>query len=185
MATLTDCPGRIAWLLEALDRYDSSGNYDEVFWKAHRQIADHGDAGKAEICLVVCWKRAAQGHWLSDLLSMPEESVRRITRSAFAAPDDEAKLNLLVELPGLAAKGPLATALLCAHDPDEYGVMDWRARRGLDVVFAGLAPGANRTVHYLERVRELRDEVRRERAETTAREIDQALWVLGAPTPSR
>jgi len=169
----------IARLLDAVERYDPSGNYDEVFDQVSARFQAHHEATKADICILICWKRITQGGWIEDFLSRPDSEVRARTRAAFAAGSDQARLDALAPLPGFGVKAALATAVLTAHDPVDFGVMDRNAFAGLKLLGCPVSRGRGETLRYLDRVRELRDHVRTTKPTITARNIDQALWVLG------
>jgi hypothetical protein len=70
--------------------------------------------------------------------------------------------------------------MLTAYDPAEFGFLDRRALHGLKVLSCPVTGGRGVTLQYMERVRELRDLTAGGQAGVTARNIDQALWVLGA-----
>ena len=63
-------------LLDAIGRYDPSGCYDEVFTEVSDRIGERGEAGKTDICVLIAWKRATQGAWITDFLLTPEAAVR-------------------------------------------------------------------------------------------------------------
>jgi hypothetical protein len=169
----------IACLLDALSRYDPSGNYDEVFNQVSARIQAHHEASKADICILICWKRITQGGWIKEFLSRPDSEVCARTRASFAADSDQTRLDALADLPGFHGKAALATALLAAYDPSDFGVMDRRAFDGLKLLGRPVSRGRGETLRYLSRVRELRDLVRTVQPTITARNIDQALWVIG------
>src|SRR6266536_6346237 len=172
-----DCVDR---LLGAMSRYDPSGFYDEVFTEVSDRIGERGEAGKADICVLITWKRAVQGRWITDFLLTPDAEVRDRTRKAFAAATDQQRLDALAPLPGFSAKYAMATVVLIAYAPVEFGGLDRRALHGLKVLGCPVTAGRGVTLRYLERVRELRDAAAARRPGVTARNIDQALWVLGA-----
>jgi hypothetical protein len=171
--------GRADRLLDAMGKYPP--HYDEVFWEVNNHIEERGEAGKLELAALICWKRSGQGHWVSDLMLTPDHEVRRITRSAIMASTDQHRLDELSPLPGFGTKYAIATAFLAAYDPVEFGVLDRRALTGLDRIGRPVPRGRGVTLRYLDRVRELRDEVRDRCPDVTARTIDQALWFIGKP----
>jgi hypothetical protein len=167
-------------LVEAMDRY--SPYYDEAFWAASVRIRKQGEAEKLDLAALICWKRSGQGHWVLDLMEIPDTEVRKWTRAAFAAElTDQQRLDALAPLPGFKSKYSITTALLACFDPDEFGVLDWRALSGLESIQRPITRGRGETLRYLDRLRELRDLVRNVRPNVTARNIDQGLWRLGAP----
>ena len=167
-------------LLEAIDAYDGE-TYDEVFREVHDRIASSGSAGKMDIAAITFWKRSGQGAWIKDLLNVPEETVRTTTAAAFAAADDGAALDALAVLPGFHRKEAIATALLSAADPQNFGVMDRRTLQALAALGRGVGTSRGLTLRYLTAVRDLRDELATVRPGLTARDIDKGLYVLGGP----
>lgn len=105
--------------------------------------------------------------------------MRETTKAAFAAATDAEALRALATLPGFASKEAIPTALLAAFDPVRYAVMDRRARAALDVLGFGVGTSRGLTSRYLERVRELRDQIRPTAPTITASDVDKGLWVLG------
>ena len=172
-------PDTVGRILDALGEYPE--NYDEVFWAVHDRIRESGEGRKLDLAALICWKRSGQGRCVSDLMRIPDERVRKITRRAFAASADQQRLDELSPLPGFVRKYAIATAVLTAYDPAEFGVLDRRALQALERVGRPVSLGRGVTLRYLERVRELRDIVRVVRPDITARNIDQALWVIGKP----
>lgn len=60
-------------------------------------------AGKLDLAALICWKRSAQGHRLSDLLGLPDDEVRKQSRAAMAAQlTDQQRLDALARLPGFS-----------------------------------------------------------------------------------
>lgn len=168
-------------LLAAIDAYDTGDGliYDEVFREVQDRIASTGEADKIDIATLAFWKRSAQGAWISDLLRIPESTVRAATRSAFEATEDLIALQRLEVLPGYAAHGPLATALLTAYAPNTYAVLDDRALLALDRLGIPLSRKRGLTVRYFSRVRELRDGLTPRRPGVTTRDIDKGLFMIG------
>jgi len=80
---------------------------------------------------------------------------------------------------GFKIKSAIATTVLACNDPDEFGVLDWRAPKGLKRIERPIERGRGETLQFLVRVRELRDLVRGFRSNVTARNIDQGLWFIG------
>jgi len=165
-------------LLEAMGQY--SPYYDEVFWEVSARIRGRGEAGKLDLAALICWKRSGQGHWVSDLMEMPDADVRCHSRAALAAGlTDQQRLDALAPLPGFKSKYAIATAALACNDPDDFGIIDWRTLKGLKWIERPIVRGRGETLRYLGRVRELRDLTRGSRPRVTARNIDQALWFIG------
>lgn len=172
---------RRAILAKSLSRYDSSGHYDDVFIEVSARAQQGRELGKADLCILICWKRSARGPFVTALLQEPEEKVRAVTRVTFAAVSDEDRLVALAELPGFKGRGALATVVLCAFDPVNFGIMDDRADRGLRRLGCPIVGLKGYTTRYLQVLRDLRDEWHVTRPQATARDVDKALWVLGSP----
>jgi hypothetical protein len=167
-------------LLEAMGHY--LPYYDEIFWQVNARISEHREAGKLDLAALICWKRSAQGHWVSDLMELQDAKVRRHCRAALAAElTDQERLDALAPLPGFGSKYAIATAVLACYNPAEFGVLDRRALDGLQRIQHPIIRGRGETLRYLERIRQLRDLARRIRPSVTARQVDQALWVIGRP----
>jgi hypothetical protein len=167
-------------LLEGMRQYGL--HYDEVFWEVHARIREQGDAGKLDMAALICWKRSGQGHWVSDLMELPDALVRERSRAALTARlTDQQRLDALALLPGFRTKSAIATAVLACNDPDEFGVLDRRALTGLERIERPITRGRGETLRYLNRLRELRNLTRGLRSNVTARNIDQGLWFIGSP----
>lgn len=165
-------------LFEAMDQYGPY--YDEVFWEVSTRIRERGEAGKLDLAALICWKRSGQGSWVSDLMERPDAEVRECSRAAFAAGlTDQQRLDALAPLPGFKSKYAISTAVLACYDPDDFGVLDWRALKGLVLVERPIERGRGETLRYLDRLRQLRDLARGSRPNVTARNVDQGLWFIG------
>lgn len=173
-------PGWQDDLLAAFKRYETDHpHYDEVLDETGARIREAGEASKADIGVLVFWKRSGQGNWTAKLLDVPDERVRSVTRAAFAARDDEARLATLSELPGFKQQEAIATTVLCAYDPIRYAVMDWRVLKALDDWGLGVGQHRGKTLRYLARVRAIRDDISSAGyGEFTARDMDKGLWML-------
>jgi hypothetical protein len=165
-------------LLDGMDQYGPY--YDEVFWEVSARIHAQKEAGKLDLAALICWKRSGQGHWVSDLMELPDAEVRRCSRSALAPQlKDQQRLDALAPLPGFKSKYAIATAVLACYDPEDFGVLDWRTLEGLKRIERPVVGGRGETLRYLDRLRELRDLARRFRSSVTARNVDQGLWFIG------
>jgi hypothetical protein len=173
-------PNQRRRLMAAIDAYDAGDNrYDEVFLEVRQRITTSGWAGKLDLAAIVLWKRSAQGSWVKDLLATPEAVVREITRAAFATSGDLPVLRALASLPGFAAQGPIATALMAAYNPYDWGVLDSRATKALADLDRPIGKQQrDKTLRYLTAIRKIRDELANERPGITARDVDKGLWVL-------
>jgi hypothetical protein len=128
-------------VVEAIDKYNPY--YDEVFWEVNARIRNHHEAGKLDLAALICWKRSGQGHWVSDLMELSDAKVREHCRRAFAPRlTDQQRLDALAPLPGFKGKYAIATAVLACNDPDEFGIVDWRALKGLERIDRQIARGA-------------------------------------------
>jgi hypothetical protein len=112
-------------------------------------------------------------------MELPDAEVRAATREALAATTDQDRLDALAVLPGFRQRYAIATAVLAAHDPENFAVLDRRTLKALQHLGCPVLRGRGETLWHLDRIRDLRDQVRDRRPGVTARNIDQALWVLG------
>jgi hypothetical protein len=167
----------IGCLLDAMDQYSQS--YDEVFIEVGERLREYGEAGKLDLAALICWKRSGQGKWVSELMELQDAEVRAATRKALVASTDQDRLDALAVLPGFRQKYAIATAVLAAYDPENFAVLDRRALKALERLGCPVIRGRGETLRYLDRTRDLRDQVRDGRPSVTARNVDQALWVIG------
>jgi hypothetical protein len=138
-------------------------------------VRQRGCYSKPELIQVGEWK--ARGRIRGRLSQNSEPDVKKITRTAFAAPEDRQHL-ILDTLHGVAA--PMASALLMVWNPDRHTVLDVRAvaalerlqRRGLlqeEVPEReGLYPAYPA---YLQCCRAIA-----KRLDVSLRDLDRALW---------
>lgn len=61
-----------------MGQYDPSGCYDEVFAEVSNRIGERGEAGKADISILITGKRARQGRWITDFLLAPDARSPRL-----------------------------------------------------------------------------------------------------------
>jgi hypothetical protein len=127
----------------------------------------------------VFWKRVRQAKWMEKLLLTPDRLVRERTAAAFAPRlSDAQRLAELGPLPGFGGGGAIASLLLCAWDPIEYGVYDRlvvSAKQRLIVPACTCNWSALPT--YFEHLRKIRDELSTGGAHWTARMVDMAMVV--------
>ena len=81
---------------------------------------------KTEFLKVCKWKSSRR---IALCRSNSEQVVRRATRQAFAATDEERRMKSLLQLAGVGV--PTASALLAVSSPNRFGVIDRRAWRFL------------------------------------------------------
>jgi hypothetical protein len=170
-------------VIEAARAYDDQNKYyDDIFNATGRRLRQ-GFATKEDIAVISFWKAInLSTPWVNRFLKTDPERVVEVTRSAFSevVDGDEARLRALEPLPGFAhwhgpSGGAIPSTLLCCWNPDEYAVVDRRSRNGLRVL-GGDAAGVLR---YWSDVRYLRDLARKTDPETTARDIDKGLFMIG------
>lgn len=89
---------------------------------------------KQDLIRIVKWK--FQGRLLGRqkiiiklLESVEESSIEEISRSAFKSKDDKIQLNLLSSIKGVG--NALSSVILTFYDPQNYGILDIHAWRGL------------------------------------------------------
>lgn len=168
--------------------------YDEVLMEVAQRATERGSLGKADIGALVMWKRLrADTRWVSDLMGTPEAKVRAVTEKAVASarnmsrPRGEAAQQareVLWELPGFKHGAALASAVLTAAAPDRMAVYDRRAQQGLELLGFFLGPVPGRYGRYMDLLDHLLA-CGGPRAEGwTARDVDTALYQLGAAPPA-
>ena len=119
-------PGSHTLMDAALDRYPA--HYDDVFDRVHEQLVEHGFATKYDLSALTCWKYIPRGTWMKAMQSLPEATVEKGTRAAFASNlSDAQRIAALGDIGGFSRGGAVTSALLAAWHPDEYGVFDARA----------------------------------------------------------
>lgn len=111
---------------------------------------------------------------VDSMLAFPEEQVASLSRRAFSCSDELAALLILTLIPGARAAG--ASAILTAHDPMRYTVMDARALKSLITLklwSEGQGVVASRLAwpDYLDVCRGIAN-----RTDRSLRHVDRALW---------
>jgi hypothetical protein len=87
-----------------------------------------GHYTREEFIAVCAWKTARSR---SKVASNPERAVVEATRRALATPDEETRMDALLELQGVGV--PTASTLLYFAFPDDYPILDVRALESLGV----------------------------------------------------
>ena len=186
-------PDRAAALRGALDshRNDASPFYDEVVSEVSRRADTSGSIGKAEIGALVLWKRLnASTPWAAELMETPENAVRAATAEARQVALDEDQdvpsaarqaRGALSSLPGFGVGDALASAVIHALAPHRMAVYDRRAQLGLERLGLELTAKAGRYGRYMALVEQLIADAKGAGTELSAREVDLALYTLGAP----
>lgn len=181
----------LADLLAAYDEHKRtvSESYDEVLADVSTRIAESGSIGKLDIGALVLWKRLrADTLWARRLMATPEKDVRSITAAAVTAANDRnlstaeagrQSRDVLRKLHGFRNGFALASALLTAAAPERLAVYDRRAHTGLTML--GLAPKRGYSYgDYIERLEVLRLAAHDRGRGWTNRDVDLALFSLGA-----
>jgi hypothetical protein len=168
--------------------------YDEVLFEVQVAAERSASIGKADIGALLLWKRLnLSTPWTRDLNNMPDRDVRKITSTAVElardpaviAPDAaEAARIALLELPGCRHGQAIASTILTAGAPNRMAVYDERAVHGLDEL--GHPDPQGKYSSYMTIVCSLLDVVHREHDTSwLARDIDKALYIIGAPERNR
>jgi hypothetical protein len=138
---------------------------------AGRQAFYHKD-------LETLYKWKFRGLWpqrkIDSMLAFTEQQVASLTRRAFSCSDELGALLILTLVPGARAAG--ASAILMAHDPMRYTVMDVRALRSLITLKLwsegqGVVASCLAWPDYLDVCRGVAN-----RADRPLRHVDRALW---------
>ena len=129
------------------------------------KVQESGCLTRDELYELAYWKSHRSAHWVKG---NSEDFVTIITRSAFSANNDWAKLMTLTALQGV--KEPSASAILHFYDEEEYPILDIHA-----LWSAGL-PWEKRTSYpfwsdYVQFCRDIAN-----RNSVSMRELDRALW---------
>ncbi|WP_234347531.1 hypothetical protein [Streptomyces specialis] len=178
-------------LAAARDEYRAAvtATYDEVLIEVAERTEARGSLGKADIGALVVWKRLqANTRWVSELMEVPETTVRAVTSEAVRAVRDtslsrgeagQKGREALSGLPGFGHGPALASALLTAAAPGRMAVYDRRARRGLERLGVSLGPPRGLYGRYMDLLDRLLEHGGSGRPDWTARDVDTALYWLG------
>ncbi|HTC70662.1 MAG TPA: hypothetical protein VK662_13920 [Acidothermaceae bacterium] len=170
-------------------------HYDQTFRIASDAIRTTREAGKAEICLLVTWKRSAQGSWLGAFLALDDADVRAWTRHAFEPLWDQSADPVTVageafarlrhaDIPGFG-RTALPSALLCAADPQRLAVYDRRAQTALDNLHLRIDGAHGFYAGYIAVVTQLRHDLADLSGHPiSARDVDEALYEYGGVPPA-
>jgi hypothetical protein len=139
-----------------------------------RQARKRGYLRALELEAVCRWK-SPRAIWQIRRNSAAE--VRKATRLALRARDEEGRMGALLHLKGVAI--PMASAALMLLDPRRYGVIDirvWQLLHRLGRVSANRAGVGLRLGHWLQFLAIVRELAARLRA--TARQVERALFEI-------
>lgn len=170
---------------------ETSPHYDEVLHQVSKRVRDSGSIGKVDIGALLFWKRLrANTPWVSRLMAMPDASVRESTAlvvtsvndPSLSTPEAAARARgLLSRLPGFDKGDALASALLLSAAPTRMAVYDRRAQAGLGMLWLPLSAKAGRYGRYMALVESIRATASAHGVQWIARDVDVALYRLGAP----
>jgi len=172
-------------LLRHIDAYPA--DYDEVFDQVGDRLSQNGYATKCDIGALVLWKAMSPISFAKELNGKPDREVQKASREAFAQrpfdiEHDSERLDALALIPGMKHWrnwGALASTLLAAFGPVEFGVFDTNAHSALTHTRKlGICKDI-RLPEYFGVLRELRDELRDVRPGVTARDVDKGLFQWG------
>ena len=154
-----------------------SAKYPPTWDKNVQPLAGRPSFGHKEVEAVYQWKfrRLWPQRKIDAMRTLSQNEVISLTGRAFSCADELGALLILTLIPGARTAG--ASAILMAHDPERYTVMDIRALRSL--ISLGLwskgAQGSQasglRWLDYLHVCRDLA-----QRTNRSLRTIDRALW---------
>ena len=183
-----------AKLRDARAAYEAmiSPHYDEVFNNVAERVRENGYATKLDLGGLVLWKRLqANTRWASRLGATADAKVRDVSGRALSVYRDDplsdvparaqAARSALAELPGFAHGDAFVSALLTAFDRENLAVYDRRADYALSAVLERrVRGGRGHYGRYIEEVHSLRELVSEPGDMWTARDVDTALYMLGA-----
>ena len=146
-------------------------------------ICAHGYLEKEQLLRIVKWKAARASGWAKR---NDPETVKLVTRWAFAAPDPRLAVHALTYLIGVRVR--MASAILTVYAPEEYTGMDVRAWATLQTVGLeklGLSPtmtpddeDCETYAAYLTVCKRMAHNLR-----VSLRTLDRCLWALNGKTP--
>ncbi|MCK4324877.1 MAG: hypothetical protein KAW89_10125 [Armatimonadetes bacterium] len=102
---------------------------DDIIFEVHGRVSTDGDLGKKDFLAIVKWKARRALGWARR---NDPETIKLVSRWAFAAPIPGLRAYALTCLVGVGVR--MASAILIAYDPDNYTVMDDRARATLETL---------------------------------------------------
>lgn len=161
-------------LQEWIDRW--SADYPAVWDAGLQPLADKQVFYHDDLESLYRWK--FRGLWpqrkINLMRAFPEEQVASLSRRAFSCSDELGALLILTLIPGARTAG--ASAILTAHDPARYTVMDTRALQSLITLELwsydqGVVATSLAWPDYLNVCRTLANRVDR-----PLRSVDRALW---------
>lgn len=165
--------------------------YDEVLDQVAERVEGGGSIGKADIGALLFWKRLrANTPWVSQLMAIPDASVRQTTALVVSSVNDRSLTTpeaaargrgQLSSLPGFDKGDALASALLLAAAPRRMAVYDRRAQAGLGILGLPLSAAPGRYGRYMALVESIRSTALTHGVEWTPRDVDVALYRLGIP----
>ena len=133
-------------------------------------------ATKEDLVQIIKWKfqgrlAGRQVRILNLFTRQNEASVKRLTRLAFAAEDDAVKLTFLLQMQGIGTA--LSSVVLAFYDPQNYGILDSHAWRGLfgSQEPRGLSQSQRHAIHYFMCLRQISDLVK-----LPCRDIEKAIF---------
>ena len=188
MVTTGDLLNDEQWsLLETAHPREHPSVYDEVLLEVTARAASKGSLGNADIGTLLFWKRLqANTPWARGLNMTPESEVRRHTKAALQAVNDEslsphdaavAGREALRPLPGFRHGAALPSAVLLAAAPKRMAVYDRRALSSLHSF--GIELAANWYGKYIEILDDLATEHnRRTGGDWNPGDVDLALFWL-------
>lgn len=116
-------PSAAARIIRGRLRYPE--HYDEVLIDVHTRLRANGSASKLDLAALIGWKHVRNAPWMRDLLSLPDQRVRSITKQAFRLGlADSERIEAVRDLPGYGGGGAFTSVLFTAWDPTRYGVFD-------------------------------------------------------------
>ncbi|HEY6762747.1 MAG TPA: hypothetical protein VI318_24815, partial [Baekduia sp.] len=152
------------WAERLAERYSYAD--DAPARAAGEAAVDRGYYTREEFLAVVRWKSARVVPLAGENTA---EDIEEMTRAAFAAGDELARVRALLELRGVGV--PVASALLHFAFPDRYPILDFRALATLGDTRRRTTYVPDEWVEYLTRCRGLA-----ERNGVSMRVLDKALW---------
>jgi hypothetical protein len=123
-------------LLYWKNKYDKEEDLNDKSLEEKLQLKfqKHSRMTKSDLIKIVKWKfqgrlSGRQKRILNLLENVDGQFIENLSKLAFSNKDDEIRLNLLCKIKGVG--NALSSVILTFYDPQNYGVLDIHAWRGL------------------------------------------------------
>lgn len=157
--------------------------YDEVFMEVGSQMRTNEFISKVDISALAAWKRLnLNAKWMESLQEMRDSDLIQKSRSLLVRdlPARERVRRFWQSgIPGFSSGTfALASTILTAWDPLNFGITDRRARDGMTELGCSCGPRINRYSIYLTHLHFIRDQMNSDSPDLTisCRNVDMMLF---------